>query len=45
MVRHDEDIEIYINGVLAAKASGHNNSFDELELLPAGRAAAILCPP
>ncbi len=38
-VRHDEDIEIYINGVLAAKASGNNNGYEEMELMPEGRAA------
>ena len=38
-VRHDEDIEIYLNGVLAAKASGYNGAYEELDLTPAGRAA------
>jgi len=36
---HDEDVEIYVNGVLAAKASGYTSSYDTIPLLPAGRAA------
>ncbi len=36
---HDEDVEIYINGVLAARATGHTSNYDELMLNAAGRAA------
>ena len=36
---HDEDVEIYINGVLAASASGFTSSYDALPLSVAGRAA------
>ena len=36
---HDEDIEIYVNGVLAAQASGYVTDYVELPLTPAGRAA------
>lgn len=39
MVRHDEDIEIFINGVQAAKASGFNDDYAALTLTPQGRAA------
>lgn len=33
-LRHDEDAEVYINGVLAAKVSGYNNNYEEQSLLP-----------
>ena len=36
---HDEDVEIYVNGVLAAQASGFTSDYVELPLTPAGRAA------
>ena len=35
---HDEDVEIYFNGVLAAKESGYVNSYEPLEILPAAKA-------
>ena len=38
-VFHDEDIEIYINGVLAATASGYTNGYVVLPMNEAGRAA------
>ncbi|MFO0927114.1 MAG: DUF1793 domain-containing protein [Gemmataceae bacterium] len=38
-VHHDEDIEVYINGVLAARASGYVSEYEALPLLPASRAA------
>jgi hypothetical protein len=36
---HDEDAEIYINGVLASKATGYNNGYEDWPLLPEGLAA------
>lgn len=36
---HDEDLEVYVNGVLAATASGFNDSFEVLALTPEGKAA------
>ncbi|MCY2995329.1 MAG: glycoside hydrolase family 2 [Planctomycetota bacterium] len=39
VVHHDEDVEIYINGVLAGKAGGFTTDYDELALTAAGRAA------
>ncbi len=38
-VHHDEDVEIYVNGVLAAKATGYTTRYEELPLTPEGRAA------
>lgn len=40
MVYHDEDVEIYVNGVLASSAGGYNSSYDPLDVTPA--AAALL---
>lgn len=40
-VYHDEDVEIYINGVLAASASGYTVNYIPLEMTPAGQAAII----
>jgi alpha-L-rhamnosidase len=34
-VHHDEDVEIYINGVLAAKEAGFLTGYEPLEILPA----------
>lgn len=39
MVFHDNDVEIYINGVLAAKVSGHTNNYEEMDLTPEAEAA------
>jgi hypothetical protein len=36
---HDEDVTIYVNGVLAATATGFTSSYEELPLTNAGRAA------
>ena len=36
---HDEDVEIYINGVLAAQAPKFTTTYAEIPLTPAGRAA------
>ena len=33
---HDEDAEIYINGILAAKVTGYNTKYEVWPLLPAG---------
>jgi hypothetical protein len=38
-VHHDEDVEVYINGVLAGKAPRFTTDYVELALTPAGRAA------
>ena len=38
-VFHDENVEIYINGVLAATATGYTNDYETLALTPQGRAA------
>jgi hypothetical protein len=37
-VLHDEDAEIYLNGVLAATVKGHTGSYDELAIAPEARA-------
>ncbi len=39
MVHHDEDVEVYINGVLAGKAGGFITEYEEMPMLPEGRAA------
>lgn len=36
---HDEDVEIYINGILAASAGGFTASYDTIPLTAAGKAA------
>ncbi len=38
---HDEDLEVYVNGVLAAKVAGYNGSYDPLPILPAARALLL----
>ncbi|MBA4067405.1 MAG: beta-galactosidase [Isosphaera sp.] len=38
-VHHDEDAEIYINGVLAAKTVGYTTEYAEVPLTPEGRKA------
>jgi hypothetical protein len=38
-LHHDEDAEVYINGVLAIKVSGFMSSYDVFPLTPEGRAA------
>ena len=35
-LRHDEDAEVYINGVLACRASGYNDWFEMWTILPEG---------
>ncbi|MFO0947601.1 MAG: glycoside hydrolase family 2 TIM barrel-domain containing protein [Planctomycetota bacterium] len=39
LVHHDEDVEIFINGVLAGKATGYGTEYDLLELTEEGRKA------
>jgi hypothetical protein len=38
-VHHDEDAEIYLNGVLAAKLAGFTGEYDVVDMLPAAKAA------
>ncbi len=38
-VLHDEDAELYLNGVLAATVKGHTGSYEELAIAPEARAA------
>jgi autotransporter-associated beta strand protein len=40
-VFHDEDCEIYINGVLAGSASGYVSAYDQLAMNAAGQAAIV----
>lgn len=39
LVHHDEDVEIYLNGVLAGQATGYLADYEPLEMTPAGKAA------
>lgn len=41
-VHHDEDVDVYINGVLAYSASGFTSSYSRFSLTEAGRAALKL---
>ena len=38
-LHHDEDVEVYINGVLAVKASGFATSYDVYPQMPQGKTA------
>ncbi len=38
IVYHDEDLEVYVNGVLAAKVAGYDNSYEPVEISPAAKA-------
>jgi hypothetical protein len=37
VVHHDDEVEIYINGVLAAKEEGHLTKYEPIAILPAAR--------
>jgi hypothetical protein len=39
LAHHDEDVEIYINGVLAGKADGFSSEYEEMAITPEGVAA------
>ncbi len=38
-IHHDEEADVYLNGVLAAKASGYTAEYDVINLLPEAKAA------
>ena len=38
LVHHDEDVEIYVNGALAAKADQYTTAYEELPIRPQARA-------
>jgi hypothetical protein len=39
ILHHDEDAEVYLNGVLAAKVSGYVTGYEEVSIRPEARAA------
>lgn len=39
LMHHDEDAEVYINGVLAANVPGYTTDYDQFELSPESKAA------
>jgi hypothetical protein len=38
-IHHDEDVEVYVNGILAAFAAGYLTSYEPLPMTPAGKVA------
>lgn len=38
-LHHDEDAEVYVNGVLALQVNGYTTDYEDYPMLPAGRAA------
>jgi len=38
-LHHDEDAEIYVNGVLAGAVRGYTTAYEDVPLTPAGRGA------
>jgi hypothetical protein len=41
LVHHDEDVEIYLNGVLAAKAAGYTTGYEPLSISSEARTALV----
>jgi hypothetical protein len=39
VVHHDEDVEVYVNGVLALRAGGYSTDYELAAMTPEGRAA------
>ena len=39
LIQHDEDADVYVNGVLAAQAKGYSGDYGEFALAPEARAA------
>jgi hypothetical protein len=42
LVYHDEDVKIYVNGILASQEAGYNSTYDPLDITP--QAQALLKP-
>ena len=38
IVYHDEDVQVYVNGILACSESGYENSYEPVAMTPAARA-------
>jgi hypothetical protein len=39
LMHHDEDAEVYINGVLATKATGYVTAYEEFDVSPEAKSA------
>jgi hypothetical protein len=39
LLHHDEDAEVYVNGILAAKVTGYSMQYEQVALTPEGRQA------